>query len=291
MGRLSTPIAVLILAAGLGCSYSSTGGDGGTGSGTTSGGSSGGTGTTSGGSSGGTTGGCATALCGGNCCASTESCVGGTCCTTAQTCGTTCCTGGDTCVAGACCPGASACGSACCTGTQTCLSGACCDSTQICGGTCCATGEICLNDGTNQFCGQDCSDGGGPCPAAAPCCTLLNGCTSTANCPSACVPAPDAGAYACRCATGADCPTGCCAPINNAGGFPVGPSICAPSDGATYDCCTNAGMCTNASECCFQDPVAADNLCALPCTSDADCTPGHCHAVTGSSCGTGLCLP
>jgi hypothetical protein len=98
-------------------------------------------------------------------------------------------------------------------------------------------------------------------------------------CPSGevCAHGPDGGDMGCvqTCTISSGCASGCCAPLIDAVGNPVGPYVCHPADGSAYGCCS--GVTCTALICCVQD--SRDNtFCALPCDGDSDCGSfTHCH--------------
>jgi hypothetical protein len=104
-------------------------------------------------------------------------------------------------------------------------------------------------------------------------------------------PSVDAGN---SCMTGADCPSGCCAPLAStpAAFQPVGPYVC-QSAGA---CCgANGVSCpgSDAVSCCVTDNNG-NEFCAEPCTTSATCGAASCNTYsfvhTGCS-GTTACGP
>jgi hypothetical protein len=195
------------------CSSSSpTGTTGGTTAGTTGG-------TTTGGTTGSS---CPTALCGGNCCASTDTCISNSCCSAAQTCGTACCASTAVCFT----DGA---------GNKSCAT-LCTDSSQCPTATNCCTPftngqSACLAFGVAQ--GQACR------------------CTTSAECSSggACAPLTDTtgapvGPFVCKPNDGA-LYDGC----NGLGTTCSGNGCCVQDTNGNYFCtttCTNASMCGNA---------------------------------------------
>ncbi len=162
---------------------------------------------------------------------------------------------------------ATPCGSACCTSSQECISGACCSTP--CGSACCTSGSVCVKDSAgNQACAVSCTSGS-QCPAATPCCAVLQGGGG------ACVGNGIVTGQACICTTGAECSTGCCAPLADSSGNPTGPYVCKANDGAHYDCCVGATVNCGGNDCCVADSHG-NEFCAEPCTNNSTCGSGHC---------------
>jgi hypothetical protein len=140
---------------------------------------------------------------------------------------------------------------------------------QPCGNVCCFGSEVCVAGACTTACTTN-SD----CPQTAPCCAIqANGG------PTGCVnQTEDQG---CACATSSDCATlGCCAPATNAAGDPVGPYICKPDDGNSYDCCTGITTTCSGNFCCVKDSNG-NEFCSLPCTpGDTTCGAAHCDPFT-----------
>jgi hypothetical protein len=234
------------------------------------GGGSSSSGTTGGGSStggGGTTGGgCAQALCNGVCCTTGDECIGNACCAQAQACGAACCASGDECIANTCCAQA-----------------------QSCGTTCCASGAVCVADQAgNHSCATSCTDSS-QCPTDSPCCAPLT------NGGSACLANGVVQGQECRCTTGSECSSGCCAPAVDSSGNPIGPYICKANDGAPYDCCEGSTSCTGGTNNCCAIDSSGNYVCSAPCTNASNCGAAKCDTLTlaaFSSCsGTTFCGP
>ena len=101
-----------------------------------------------------------------------------------------------------------------------------------------------------------------------------------------CFPEPStSNAYDCICISGSQCPTGCCAPHVDTAGDPVGPLVCKPLDGNSYNCCTAASgvaPCTAATDCCFGDP-AGNYYCSAPCAHTSMCGNARCLTFSDTS--------
>jgi hypothetical protein len=123
-------------------------------------------------------------------------------------------------------------------------------------------------------------------PCGGTCCGAKEACSTASGTPT-CLQ---------TCVTATDCPTTmCCAPATNAMGYPVGPYVCKPDDGYSYDCCQGFTVICGGSDCCVLDNNM-NEFCAQPCATDSDCNGTHCLAVNApleSSCSTGstVCLP
>jgi hypothetical protein len=105
-------------------------------------------------------------------------------------------------------------------------------------------------------------DGGCATPCNGHCCSSAQACSNN-TCVSTCTTASDCSG------------TGCCAPLTNAAGDPLGPYICKPNDGNAYDCCDGLFTDCSGNYCCVTDSNS-NEFCALPCTTSSMCTPGHC---------------
>lgn len=154
-----------------------------------------------------------------------------------------------------------------------------CPAAQACGDDCCSAGAVCVEDQLgNKSCAQACTSSD-QCSAAAPCCAVLD------DGSSACVADANAGDQ-CRCATGAECSSGACAPATDGSGAPVGPYICVPNDGAPYDGCVGAFNDCAGSYCCVADSYG-NEFCAALCVSDSTCGGAQCNAYDFShtTCG------
>jgi hypothetical protein len=138
---------------------------------------------------------------------------------------------------------------------------------QLCGTTCCQSGDVCIGGSCVQAC-----TAGSQCPTSAPCCAVQS------NGQSGCVAATQG--EACRCTTSADCTaTGCCAPLTNSAGDPVGPYVCKADDGNAYDCCTGVFTTCGTNYCCVTD-TNGNEFCAAQCTSSSTCGSAHCDPFT-----------
>jgi hypothetical protein len=136
-----------------------------------------------------------------------------------------------------------------------------------CGSTCCQSGEVCVGGACTTACTAS-----SQCPSSAPCCAVQS------NGQSGCAPAGQG--QACRCTTSSDCAaTGCCAPLTNSAGDPVGPYVCKADDGNAYDCCTGAFTTCGTNYCCVTDSNG-NEFCATQCTSSANCGAAHCDPFT-----------
>jgi hypothetical protein len=144
-------------------------------------------------------------------------------------------------------------------------------SCKACGTRCCTANETCVTDTNGSSCQQTCAKSS-ECPSTAQCCQVL------ADGQSACTAATDS----CRCAVPADCVSGCCAPMTNASGDPVGPYVCKPDDGADYDCCKGLTVRCGADHCCVKDNLG-NEFCAAACATDSDCGQAHCQSYIFSS--------
>lgn len=95
----------------------------------------------------------------------------------------------------------------------------------------------------------------------------------------------------CLCKDAADCPSGACAPLTNAGD-PVGPMICKPNDGALYDGCNGSAACAG-SGCCVADG-SGNHFCATACTDNTTCGAATCNTYDfspGTCAGPTACGP
>ena len=175
-----------------------------------------------------------------------------------------------------------------CTAGETCLNGSCCQATSTCGSQCCSTGSVCVADTAgNRSCAQSCTSSS-QCPTANPCCAVLN------NGNAACVANGVVAGQQCRCATPAECTSGCCAPMTDTSGNPVGPLVCKPNDGQAYDCCFAPAVLSCAGNYCCVADNAGNQFCSLPCTNGSNCGAAHCnnYNFSHSSCsGPTACGP
>jgi hypothetical protein len=278
-----------------------------------SGGSTGSQGTGTSGGKGTTGGGCATALCGGECCASGDSCIASACCPALLSCGSTCCPSGGACIKGACCPGSQACGTVCCPGMDAdggqaaCVNNACCPIARACKDICCDADSECITDLSgnstcNKLCqkSSDCSDGG------TPCCQLVENGQGAFSGHGICNATPSpASAYACLCAATPECDIfGAgnydCGPAVNTAGYISGPYICVQNDGATNQGCGGGVMCTGTDQFCATDALG-NKFCSDACATGMDFQCGNaavacCNNVCANTDGNGnmccgLCPP
>ena len=78
------------------------------------------------------------------------------------------------------------------------------------------------------------------------------------------------------CTEASQCTSGCCAPLLDGLGNPIGPFVCKAKSGAPYDCCDNDTTC-DAGACCVEDQNY-NQFCALACSGDIGCGYGaRCH--------------
>lgn len=147
--------------------------------------------------------------------------------------------------------------------------------TALCGSTCCTSSQTCVKDSSNNtFCAENCTDSS-QCPSASPCCEPLgNTCVNVSDCPSVCTAVATSGSQACRCTTGSQCTTNCCAPATDSNNNLVGFSICQADLGGLYECC-NSTPCFGATDCCVVDGLG-NRYCAEPCSSSSTCGAGQC---------------
>jgi hypothetical protein len=123
-------------------------------------------------------------------------------------------------------------------------------------------------------------------------CTSSNQCSAPNNCCTPLKTGSQSVCYApggkyCRCATGAECSSGCCAPATDATGNPVGPYVCKPNDGAAYNCCFGVGTpCSGSAYCCVAD-ASGNQFCATQCVNSSMCGGARClsYDFSHSSCG------
>jgi hypothetical protein len=125
-----------------------------------------------------------------------------------------------------------------------------------------------------------CGGEGRTCDATLPCCSGL-GCTSNGSYGTCKVP----------CATGSDCPSGCCTDL-----YDTGSLICADADACANPCkkrgdaTCDPGSATMANDCCRGTCVQADNPdfagCRPLCETNADCDTGCCAPFSN---GGGFC--
>ena len=326
MTRVNVSAVMLALAGMVGCSSGSSGttgtvaGTGGTpgtngASGTSGTSGSGSTGTTGTNGTGGTNGssvgtGAACSVEDGiaMCATADNGCVGGYCCPDAQLCGggnifgdgNVCCDTGYECLqtGTSCCATAQVCngGNTCCGASQSCVGGECCATADVCGTQCCTSGEVCVTDGqANKFCtipchsSGDCNDAG----AFGSCCAPLSGTidagTPTTGAYCLCGPGdfcPFTDAQQCLCQAGPECGSGCCAPVSNGAGNPIGPYVCNGSDTACCNPPDFSTTCQTTGTTCVTD-THGNQLCEPTCTSSADCGAASCltYASGGKACG------
>jgi hypothetical protein len=89
-----------------------------------------------------------------------------------------------------------------------------------------------------------------------------------------CTAVASSGSQACRCTTGSQCSTSCCAPAADSNNNLLGFSICQVDLGGLYECC-NSTPCFGVSDCCVVDALG-NQYCAEPCSSSSTCGAGHC---------------
>jgi hypothetical protein len=94
-----------------------------------------------------------------------------------------------------------------------------------------------------------------------------------------------------------------CAPMTDTSGNPVGPYVCKPNDGQSYDGCGTAacnGCATSGFSCARVGTNQTIYYCGRNCEVDSDCAAaGVCclpmtacgECPVGGSCGPGLCGP
>ena len=179
------------------------------------------------------------------------------------------------------------CGSSCCGGAETCLGSSCCPTASICGSSCCPSNAVCFDDGAgNKKCATTCT-ASSQCPdSAATCCAPLDSGGKCANAGTtwACIPFGGTcnGTQVCRCAVGADCTSGSCAPHVDANTKqPIGPYVCKGNDGGLYNGCNGAQTCSG-NTCCVTD-AKANKFCANACINDSQCGGAHCNPYNFSS--------
>jgi len=159
-----------------------------------------------------------------------------------------------------------------CSAGQTCISGQCCSAP--CGTQCCSSGSVCGSDTAgNNSCAQSCTSSS-QCPAASPCCAVLN------NGDAACVANGVVTGQQCRCTGPSECAGGCCAPMTDTSGNPVGPFVCKLNNGQPYNCCFGATTCAG-NTCCVADNYG-NQFCSLPCTNSSNCGAAHCNVYNFS---------
>ncbi len=169
-----------------------------------------------------------------------------------------------------------------------------------CPTTCCAEGAICVDDGLgNKACRQVCTDSA-QCPTAAPSCSAASsGLCGTVGTQWACLPQGLCANQVVRCSATLPCPSGgACAPYVESGN-PVGPYVCKPNDGHSYDGCGTA-VCNGCATSGFSCAKAGTNsfyFCGKGCSLDSDC-PSACCLPTqacgfcgGVGCAAGVCGP
>ncbi len=145
-----------------------------------------------------------------------------------------------------------------------------CPPASTCGSQCCDTFHACGKDSQgNTSCIQTCTSSV-ECPTDSPCCMHVGDAG-----PALCMPEPVVGP-ACLCTKPTDCSSGACAPALNDAGAPTGPLVCAPDTGGPYQGCVGFATCS-LPYCCVTDR-GGNQFCAMPCTSDSTCAPGHCDA-------------
>ena len=234
-------------------------------------------------------------------------CIGMTCCE--APCGSVCCSSGSVCVkdmagnqtcATVCtdstaCPSASPCCATLSDSNSACLANglvtgqtcSCPAGRTYCGSACCPAGQTCYEDSAgNPACVPTCTDSSS-CPTASPCCSPLS------NGQSVCIANGLVAGQECRCSTGSECSSGCCAPAIDKNGSPVGPYVCKANDGQPYDCCNGSVSCSGGSNNCCVSDAQGNEFCAEPCTNDSNCGAAHCDSLTPaalSSCsGSNFC--
>lgn len=228
--------------------------------------------------------------CGLTCCPLNEVCNNGTCTSPnqcASPCGGACCQGQEQCVNGACCV---PCGGACCGNGDTCLNGSCCAADKVCGSTCCNQGAICIVDKAgNKACAVACQTNN-QCGGQTPCCVLLNNDTTTGACVAN-------GLGSCRCATGAECASGACAPVVSNDVVAAKVYVCKANDGAAWHGCNGSVTCANGYDCWIDG--SGNHFCARSCNNDSQCgnagvaccnTQAKCDNAVFSCGGAGGCM-
>ena len=188
----------------------------------------------------------------------------------------------------ACVGGAPACGDAglCCPAGWGCANDACCETP--CNGSCCNDEQACATVSGVTQCLQTCVESS-RCPATAPCCIP----TADAG-PNVCIQG-DVNNGVCICSVASDCSTGCCAPATDTAGNPVGPYVCKPDDGNSYDCCYGTFTTCGSNDCCIKDDVG-NEFCASQCSQASDCLDSRCQdydfSITTTTCsGPTACGP
>ena len=150
-----------------------------------------------------------------------------------------------------------------------------CPPASVCGSQCCDSFHTCTKDSEgNTSCVQTCTTSA-ECPTDAPCCMRVAG-----TGPALCMADPQVP-QTCLCAKPTDCSSRACAPAVNAAGEPTGPLVCVPDDGSAYQGCVGIASCS-LPYCCVTDK-SGNQYCAMPCTSDSTCGPGHCESFDFSA--------
>jgi hypothetical protein len=173
-----------------------------------------------------------------------------------------------------------------------------------CAGQCCLPTASCHTDPAtgDKTCAKICTDstqctGEAPATCCGPDVQAMNKRTDTWVCQAS-------SAGGCRCTDRAQCTTNACAPLTDSAGNPVGPYICKPNGGQSYDGCGTAACnaCIQAGYACYEPGGHSTYFCGKGCAVDKDCgdlgvvccTPmtacGSCPVV-GVPCSAGVCVP
>ncbi|MET0286817.1 MAG: hypothetical protein ABW352_20210 [Polyangiales bacterium] len=211
----------------------------------------------------------------------------------------------DTCVAGSTCVG-SICRAFCGKDEQCGTNGHCVtavtsgtDAAPIHGLSACFTGCSVDTDCDTGCCrplssapnaGNLCLTGTACCAQAGASCAGNDDCCGFGDSEAFCVTEPAGGAI-CRasCSTGADCQSGCCAPLSGGGMACFAASQCQNSCAAANEPCqTNADCCGGAGDTQVCVNQGQGPICADRCTSNAQCQSGCCASL---QMGGTVCAP
>jgi len=171
-----------------------------------------------------------------------------------------------------------------------------CPNGPLCAGSCCNANALCVTDmAGNQSCAIKCTTGADCTSAASPCCAVIPGVKGT----QVCLPNDTVAGQQCACAKTTDCTSGCCAPVADSTGNPIGPYVCKPADGKPYDCSPDTACAPTAScssgYCPIQVTGNGSCVCSEPCTNSSQCGTGGgtCATLMNGTCNTapGACLP
>jgi hypothetical protein len=118
------------------------------------------------------------------------------------------------------------------------------------------------------------------CPATAPCCAIVEDA-------GACEPFNN---QSCRCTTATECSNGCCSPLADSLGNPIGPFVCQPSYNGPYDCPpgSSSTSCPDTCDDGYCSVVLTEQgscICEEPCSDSTQCgAVGQCLTFSVGMC-------